>query len=471
MKISQPLLAALQNTILQHDLIAPGDTVLVAVSGGADSVCLLHALHRLQQELQCALCAAHVNHMLRGSDADEDEAYVRTLCESLDVPLAVKRVDVRALAAAEKVTLEEAGRMARYAFFAEQRKVRSVQKVATAHNKNDQAETVLMRVMRGTGIEGLRGIQYRRADQVIRPLLDIARADIEAYCRENGLRYQTDATNLEPAQTRSRIRNLLLPLLQEQFNPDIVSALARLAQNTGEDADFLDAYARRLYQRLNSPMPSHKPVVLHIESLQMIGPAIQARLVLLAAQDAMHAPDYRLERKHILDILALCGQPTGTSLSLPQGLQASVEYSWLYFKDSRQDTVPEDKEFCIEAKAGGTYRLPNGAGRVTLAWEPAGYRRAEGQMVLDRAAIGDAPLTLRSRRKGDRFIYDPSGKSKKLSRYLIDQKMPRDARDKMTLLCCGDVIAAIIGQRVAAPFYTDANTEEVLVVTYESDAD
>ncbi len=466
MKVSEQVIETIKDTIQRHNLIKDGDFVLVGVSGGADSVCLLHALLSLKKSINFEVEAAHVNHMLRGADADSDEEYVLSLCKKLKVKASSVRIDVDALAKDKKMTLEEAGRLARYEFFTELCSGKKNYKIATAHNKNDQAETLLMRIMRGTGTSGLRGIKYLRRDNVIRPLLDVERKDIEAYCDENNLEFRTDITNTENTQTRSRIRNVLIPMLEEQFNPNIVSTLARLTNNVADDADFLDNYANRLYKRLNSPLPDHKPTVLHIESLNMIGFSIQARLVLIAAREAMGRSDYNLERRHIIDILSLCDADTGDSLDLPEGLRVSVEYGWLYFVNTVTDISNGNADFTVKVFPGNSYDLPNGY-RLKLEVKDSGYEHKANEMRLNYDIIDDEALSVRFRRRGDRFVYDMDGKSKKVSRYLIDQKVSRRERDSIPLLCHDGKVAAILGIRVATPFYINKNTGKILVVTYE----
>ena len=181
-------------TIFEKKMINKGDRILAAVSGGADSVCMLHVLNRLKSIIGFDVYCAHLNHNLRGEAADADEKFVIELCGRLGIPVFTKSVDVESLAKEKKMPLEEAGRFARYEFFDELSQRYRITKTATAHNKNDNAETVLMRILRGTGIDGLGGISYEREDGIIRPLLDVSRVEIEEYCKENKLDFCTDAT-------------------------------------------------------------------------------------------------------------------------------------------------------------------------------------------------------------------------------------------------------------------------------------
>ena len=313
-------------TIVQYEMISRGDKVLAAVSGGADSVCMLHILNKLKESLGFELFCAHLNHGLRGEAADNDQQFVLELCKKLGIKAYSKKADVSAFALEKGLTTEEAGRKVRYDFFEELSIEYGFNKIATAHNKNDNAETVLMRIIRGTGIDGLRGIPYVRKDGVIRPILNISRNEIEEYCGENSLDFCTDATNAENDYTRNKIRNELIPYLEKEFNPGVSESLVRLAENAGDDGEFLSRYAERLYGRLKNPVPIGKAVSLHIESLNLVEKSISARVIRFAAADAVK--DIKLEKKHIDDIFELMSKGTGTAIDLPQGLKAKNQL-WL----------------------------------------------------------------------------------------------------------------------------------------------
>ncbi|MBQ9757671.1 MAG: tRNA lysidine(34) synthetase TilS [Clostridia bacterium] len=454
-------------TVCEHNMINRGERILAAVSGGADSVCMLHVLNALKTSLGFSIYCAHLNHGLRGEAADRDERFVVELCGKLDIPVFTKTVDVRAFAEKEKLTLEEAGRVLRYEFFDELSKRHRIEKIATAHNKNDNAETVLMRVFRGTGIDGLCGISYRREDGVIRPLLDTRRYEIEEYCRENNLSFCTDETNNENEYTRNKIRNELLPYLAENFNSDIVDSLFRLSENAKEDGEFLSGYARRLYERLRGPISSKKPVMLHIESLSMVSRSIASRVVRIAADEAVKGA--KLEKKHIDDIFILMTKETGARLSLPKGLVAEVQYGWLTFSDSEQKikALADDKFFFTEVSPGDTVFVQNLEKNIYLKTEDARtYKCKINEQALDYDKLGGRVLFLRSRRDGDRMVCFSDGRTKKIKNILIDGKVPRSDRDKILLLCTGDEVLAIVGSRVSEKYKTTKETERALVIRY-----
>ena len=226
--------------------ITDNSHVVIGLSGGADSVCLLDVLMALSYEHKFAVSAVHVNHQIRGQEADADEEFVKRMCEKNGIPCEVLRYNCEELAKETRISTEEMGRKLRYgAFYKVAEKVRSEKDVsevfiATAHNLNDQAETVLMRIIRGTGVEGLSGIHYLRSvegNKIIRPLLDVKRDDIELYCAARGLEYVSDSTNFEPIYTRNKIRLNVIPMLEE-INLNVTDALARLAQIAREDRDY-----------------------------------------------------------------------------------------------------------------------------------------------------------------------------------------------------------------------------------------
>ena len=450
-------------TINQYEMLKENDALLVGVSGGADSVCLLHVLKTLAEEYKVKLAVAHIHHGIRGNDADKDAAFVKKICREWKIPVFFHKVSAKEIAKEEKISLETAGRLARYRYFHALCEKKKFNKIATAHNQNDQAETILMRVLRGTGIDGLSGIRYVREDGVIRPLLDIPRKDIEAYCEENSLAYCLDKTNGENDYTRNRIRNQLLPQLEE-YNPNLLDALSTLGQNMAEDGAFLDGYARRLYRRLNGPIGKRRPVVLDIESMKMVLPAIRTRLFRLAAEDAM-GKSYQAERNHWESVTELLTKQTGTTVVLPKGLTVTVQYGWLAFESPADRQKTEESTAVYSIEPGGIYDLETAT--VSFYVKDGKESKAKNQMMLDYDKIKEKNLTLRTRRTGDRIALFQDGREKKLKDFFIDQKIPRGDRNHIWLLCEGKQVLAVLGIRVAEPYKVDENTERGLVITYE----
>lgn len=449
------------DTIEKNALINKGDKVLAALSGGADSVFMLCVLCELREKLKITVAAVHLNHMIRGAEADGDEAYAAELCTKLQIPFYAKRTDVPKIAKELGISEELAGREARYEFFEDLTQKYNFTKIATAHNKNDKAETVLMRIMRGTGIDGLCGIKYKR-DNIIRPVLDITRDEIEAYLEENQIEYKNDSTNKSAEYTRNRVRNELIPLIREKFNPSIVDSLCALADNTREDSEFINAYAKRLYQRINSPMPNKKPTVLEIKSLNMLDRSLRNRMYSLAAAEVM-GKDYKLERVHYNIIDNLLEKETGVGASFPMGLKINVKYGWLEFESETE--TEEKKDFCYEIEPKGSCDELNLKFEIT----DASRKCEKNQMLADYDKLEGKKLCVRSRKAGDKIVIYKDGRSRKLKDYFIDKKIPRVERDKIRLLCSGKEVIAIIGDRVAENHKINTNSKKGLLITYGAD--
>lgn len=217
------------NTIKKYNLIEKGDGIVVGVSGGPDSICLVNILYNLKKELGIDIIVTHINHMIR-EEAGDDEEFANEYCKNRKIPFYSKKIDIQTISKKEKKSTEEAGREARYEFFNEILKKCGGTKIATAHTKGDNAETVLMNIIRGTGTSGLKGIQPKRDNIYIKPLIEISREEIEEYCEVNRLNPRHDKTNDENIYTRNKIRNILIPLIKEEFNPNIIDTLERLSR-------------------------------------------------------------------------------------------------------------------------------------------------------------------------------------------------------------------------------------------------
>ena len=469
MNADKTVIETVRELIKKQNMIEKGDRVLVAVSGGADSVCLLSILNFLAEELEITVFAAHLNHMLRGEEADSDEEYVNKLCKKMKIKLFAKRVDVKKVREDEGLTLEEAGRKARYDFFNEIKEKEKITKIATAHNRNDRAETVLMRIIRGTGLDGIRGIEYKRQDGVIRPLLDTDREDIEKYLGEQSIDYCTDRTNKDNDYTRNRVRNELIPYLKEKFNPSVVDSLIRFSDISGEDADFINGYAERLYERINNPMPSHKPYSLHIETFGMVEEAVKKRLIMITAKKAVGV-DINLEYKHIKNIISITETDTELGIDLPGGLRVERQYEWLIFINKNEREIVKEDALFVKVMPLSSYFVESINKEITFKLvDPEIYKKNIREIMLDYDKLEGKELIMRSRLKGDRMVYFPDGKEKKIKKIFIDDKIPRADRDKIPLLCSDGEVADIIGSRVSEKYKVTKETKRGLVIEYGKD--
>ena len=301
-------------TIKEHNLIERGDKVLLGLSGGPDSLSLLHVLKGLEPELGFTLSALHLNHSVR-ADADEDAQWLEEHCAGLAVPLTVLKLDIPAIAKASGTTVEEAGRIERQKALL----AAGADKVALAHNQGDQAETVLLRMLRGTGTHGLAAMEYKRADGLIRPLLDVSRADIEEYCAKQGLSPRIDSTNSSEEYTRNRVRLKLIPELESEYNPNIKECLARLAENAREDDEALAQAASEWFEKYKDSSQS-----LPIKELQLLQPAIFKRVIKLAFAEI--GLDEDIAAVHLNSLKqAIDKNYGGKVIEFPKGYTALIE--------------------------------------------------------------------------------------------------------------------------------------------------
>ena len=254
------MIETVMNNIMENNLIEKNENIVVAVSGGADSMALLYALIEIRSVLDFNIIIAHVNHGVRGEDADSDQEFVRQKSIEMELPFYTINVDMNAYAKEEKISSEEAGRLLRYNFFREIIKEKRSGKIAVAHNKNDQAETLLLRIMRGTGIDGLKGMDFISGD-IIRPLLNISRDEIEKYIENNKIDTVLDKTNLLPIYNRNKVRLELLPYMEENFNQNIIEALWRLSRSSKADVSYLEEITEKKYKLLMKYVSKHSIIL------------------------------------------------------------------------------------------------------------------------------------------------------------------------------------------------------------------
>ena len=332
--MKQNILEKIKDTIKKYNMIEPGDGVVVGLSGGPDSVCLFHSLCSLRKELEIGdITAVHINHGLRGEESDGDEESARALAESLDADFVSFKYDVNKIAAETGEGTEEAGRRLRYGAFENIRRRKGAARIAVAHNRNDQAETVMMRIMRGTGLKGLAGIDFIRADGVvIRPVLDLSRDEIERYCEENGLHPRIDSTNKEAIYTRNKIRLELLPMMKEKFNPNIVDALVRLSAQAREDEEhmmseaiaYADGEEPRAHARWNKAESS-----LRLDGFTELHSAVAKRVIMLCASRA--GMEQNMSTVNLESALRLAENGAeGKETDLADGFYARVSYGKLW---------------------------------------------------------------------------------------------------------------------------------------------
>ena len=301
-------------TIQKYKLIESGDKIVIAVSGGPDSMCLLDVLRKLKEKLKIEIVVAHVNHSIR-EEADSETLYIKDYCNKYDIEIYIKKENVIELAKNDKIGLEEEGRKVRYNFFDEVLEKAKANKIAIAHNMNDKAETVLMNIIRGSGSLGLKGIEPKRDEKYIRPLIEIQRSEIEEYCEKNKLEPKHDKSNEDNTYTRNRVRNVLIPFLKENFNPNIINGINKLSIIMTEEQNYLEKIVNNIY---NDVKIEEKPktIVLDLKKFNKEDVYIRKRLLFLAINKLFNNTK-NIEKIHIDDIIKLCERNIGNKYLTP----------------------------------------------------------------------------------------------------------------------------------------------------------
>ena len=458
-------------TIKRHQLMEKGDTVVVGVSGGPDSMCLLHLLNRLADNLDIHVYALHVNHMLRGEESLGDEAYVEEFCRSAGIPLKTVSCNVKETAARQGLSVEEAGREIRYRLLEEHARQVEAQRIAVAHNRNDQAETVLLNLIRGTGLDGLKGMDFQRG-RIIRPLLEVDRSEIEEYCRLNRIEPRTDRTNLENIYTRNRIRLDLIPYINEAFGGNIVDGICRMASLLREDAGFMDGLTRESFCSL-AQKTGNGEVRLNLAGVEQQHTAIRRRVLRMAVQQLLG--DLKgIENVHIDLLMSLAFEgKTGSILHLPRGIRAVKLYGQL--KLYRQEDMAADPVFIRELEIPGetTVEVPGfsicaeiaGRAEPVENYAKVRYNSPVQFFDYDRMTSG---IKVRNRKSGDLFKPYGSTGSKKLKEFFIDMKIPRDQRNKIPVIAADQEIVWVVGYKISDKFKVTENTKRVLKLDYKT---
>lgn len=316
-------------TIKKYNLISKNDKIVVAVSGGPDSMCLLHILLTLRKEYNLELNVAHVNHMIR-ENAILDEEYVKDFCEKNNLNFFVKKVDVHELSKKDRIGTEEAGRKARYEFFNEVKEMTSSNKIAIAHNKNDKVETIFLNLIRGTGTYGLIGIEPKNGIY-IRPLLEIERENIERYCDEFNLNPRIDESNFENIYNRNKIRNVIIPYIKKEFNPNIVNTVSRLSDIVQDEEKYFNKIVEKEYKKLVIE-ETNEYIKLNRKEFNDLDLIIRKKLVFYVINKLIGST-MGIEKIHVEDIIKLCSNNIGNKYLTPKkNIKVSLKNKQLYFE-------------------------------------------------------------------------------------------------------------------------------------------
>lgn len=450
--------------IKENKLLDFGDRVLVGVSGGPDSIALLHFLYSICNKLELEVVACHLNHMIRGKEANEDEEFVKDLCERTGVAFFSRKCEVEKLAREKKITVEEAGREERYKFFYYLKEKLGIDKIALAHHLDDNVETILMRFLRGTGVKGLRGILPMREDGVIRPFLSVRKKEILAYCKIHKLSTRLDKTNLEAKYHRNKLRLEVIPYL-ENFNPNFAQGINQLGAISMEYYDFVHKCAKEEVNRI----ADHGKI--DIEKFNELHICLKGEVLIEALQQVNK--DISLEYHHIDLILnKLKGEHnTIWALDLPNNVKVIRQYNYL-FADIYTNKVEIDS-FCYELRPGKILLLSKL--RCCCSVEIMGmdvYKNLNPKpfgAVFDYDKILEQGelLLLRSRKEGDRI--EPIGMkgTKKVKDIFIDKKIPLAERWKIPLICINNNVVWIVGYHKNRKFKLNEDTQNVLLVSFD----
>ncbi len=432
-------------SLAQSGAIPPGSRVLVAVSGGADSIALLLLLNQVAGRMELHLEAAHLDHALREASAG-DARFVVQFCAGMDIPLTLERRDVAAIARQRRANLEEVAREVRRDFLLSTALARSCSLVALGHHADDQAETFLMRLLRGSGVTGLAGMRML-SPPMVRPLLPFHRAELLAYLQESQVSWRDDASNRDTVFTRNRIRHDLLPLL-ETFNPNIIGQLAGLCEQLHQDNEFWAGLVAQELARCGRWQGD--AFTLDGPELLASAPSLAGRLVRAALQQVRG--DLRgLTASHIAEVLKLAGEgPPQGELDLP-GAWVARRYNTLLFRKERLEGA---EPFELVLHGPGIYRLPDGR-TLKLSLERLALGESPGAVEFASASV-PFPMQLRNWRPGDRFRPSGMSGSKKLQDLFVDLKLDKEARQAAPLLLRDDEILWVVGLRRSAGYRPEA---------------
>ena len=454
--------------IAQHQMIQPKETVLVGVSGGVDSLALLYVLHTLRPQLDCQLHIAHLDHGFR-EDSAGDAAYVTERANRLGIPISKDRIDVPQLMRDQKLSAEVAARRARYQFYECISERIGATKIALGHHRGDQAETVLMNLLRGAGTSGLKGMLPVRDGKFIRPLLAFSRGEIEDFVAQLGLQPRCDATNYEHNYLRNRVRLDLIPTLERAYNSNVQNTLNQTAELLQAESDYLETVAYDAFQACRIASCPPDTVVLDRCLFREHHLALRRRILRLAVAEVF-GEVRDLYFNHFASMLNLIdGEVPNSVLDLPSGGEFRRAYNRVFI----QKSTGSYPSFEYEVAVPGHTLLPSlDAEMIATVVEPVTNRAAmdnfpdgkfQAVFDLDRLQL---PLKLRQRRDGDRFHPFGVQGRKKLKDLLIDAKVPRQERERVPVLMSRDEIIWVVGYRTSEPFKVRTETKRRLYLSY-----
>lgn len=443
------MLDRVRRTIEENALLENGDSVICAVSGGADSICLLHTMLRLKSDYNLCIYVANVNHMIRGEESNEDSEFVRVIARAADAEFFYREYDVIKIARERKLGEEECGRILRYEFFEELSKKLGGAKIATAHNLNDNAETVLFRLIRGASAQGLSGIKYKRGN-IIRPLLDIPREDIEKYLRSNSLTWREDSTNKIPIYARNKIRLNIMPTLNE-ISQGAQRKIAAASRYIAEDNAFIDLMAQKVIDEC------------FLNDRLMIGPFLNSsmpirRRICYAVLKNWNMADITAEKIEQFCAFAQGGNGRIFDINSHFYAQKSYDAIILCARGEKENfhLLLDDENDAVGADF-----------KISIEYSDTFVKRNGNNIAVFDAEKLSLPFTVRSRREGDRISLKGAGGTKKLSDIFTDEKIERQLRDTIPIVEKDGEVLFVCGLRQSSLYETTENTKKYLIIKYE----
>lgn len=452
------------STINKHNLIQKGDKIVLGLSGGPDSVCLLHVLNRLKKDFNIEIYAAHLNHQIRGIEAQKDALYVSKLCEDMGIIFFVKSINVPKYCENEGLSLEEGARKLRYEMFYEIKDKIKANKIAIGHNLNDQAETVMMRIMRGTGLKGLKGIDYIRDNCIIRPILDVERNEIEEYCEAYNLNPRIDKTNLENIYTRNKIRLDLLPYMKDNFNSNVIESIVRMSNSLKSDNDYIEKEAEAKFREVSN-IKEKGFVEINLDDFVCLHDAIKVRVLRNSIKHILGDTNF-VDQRHIEDIMSLeDNSKVNKMLTLPRNIFVYRKKDSIIL--TNEEIVNEEIEFYYNIPSNGFIKIKEL--KQIIETQVMSIDRYKS-MKLDNSSKGfdfnkvKGGIVIRSRRQGDKIKLAMG--SKKVKDLFIDLKIPREERCKIPIITDSEGIICVGDYKISENYKIDENTKEVLKINF-----
>ncbi len=458
------------NTINKYDMIHKNDNIILGLSGGSDSVTLFHILRLLKDEYNLKLIVVHINHGLR-EEAVQDENFCINLCNKYEIPIYVYKTDINKLSKERKITTEEAGRFFRYECFNKHVK-NGNEKIAVAHNKNDVVETFFMRAVRGSGLRGLSSIQPVR-ENIIRPLIEVEKDEIENYCAGNNFEFIFDKSNLSKEYTRNKIRLNLIPLLKKEYNTEIINNVYKTSKILSEEEAFLNELSKKYFEDISFVEGSK--IYLNIEKFKNINLVMQRR-VLMEGIFLLNKDMKNLSYAHIEQSLNLINMENGSSFNLPQNIKIIKQYENLCIKNSMNDadeinkSLKINKIYYVEQK-----KLYLGISSYKIE----SYKNYENSHIVKDKQLKCIKensillynynnLVLRNRIASDKIYFRHINGNKKLKKYFIDEKIPRDDRNNILLLAQNNNVFLVLDEHLKMADSLEGNNTLYLKIWEEN---